>query len=279
MLTSLYIKEPQYNSKFKKFLRMLMIDSMSVEIKRLDDIKVKCVEYTNRSGSINWRKIDKEIGAQRNRLLCSKDIELPKKCGYRRFCSNEYKERLCTNLAISLLSSLNKLNLSVGLIDIDARYTTLPKYLLKYTDSVVVVSEQTGIYKEINEDLLCEIGAPLRLSKSLNSLYDCDLIIAPKPIGESISISKQSLILTTKKTKVNTDATIIYDYRIEIDEKYSKIMPNGIEKTYFASALYSLLKIYTLGSAVPSLCISKNKIHTLPSLKALLQNVSTKNLT
>lgn len=279
MLTSLYIKTPQYDSKFRKFLGRFMFDTMVVQVKRVDNIRVKCIEYTNRSGKVNYSKIDKEIGAQRNRLLCSKSIELPKSGGYKRFESGEYKERLCTNLGISLLSSLSDMNLSVGLIDVDAQFTTLPKYLLKYTDSVVVVTEETDIYKEVNESLLHDIGAPIRLSKSYSSLYNCDIIIAPKGLCESVNTKNGAVILTTKKPKIECCATVVYDYHVELDEKYSDVIPKGVSSTYFASALYTLLKEYKLGSYLPSLCISENKVHTVRSLKVLVENIHTKNLT
>ncbi len=279
MLTSLYIKTPQYKSKVKLFFSRFMFDTMCVEIKMLDDIMLKTIEYTCRSGEVNFKKLDKEIGAQRNRLLCGRDIELPKNRGYRRFESSEYKERLCTNLAISLLSLLGEHNLSVGLVDEDARFLSLPEYLLRHTDSVVVVSNEYQAYKEQNENLLHEIGAPIRLSKSLSSLYDCDLIIAPERIKENLNAKPESLVLTAKKPKVELNSTVIYDYQIELDEKYKEIMPKGVSQTYLASALYTLRREYSLGSKLPSLCVSENKVHTIHSLKALLQNIHTKNLT
>ncbi|MBQ8860562.1 MAG: hypothetical protein IJ015_04405 [Ruminococcus sp.] len=279
MLTSLYIKTPENCSKVKKFFSKFLFDTMYVEVKRMEDIRLKTIEYISRSGSINFKKLDKEIGSQKNRLLCNRDVALPKDRGYKRFEGSEYKERLCTNLGLSLLSALSTLNLSVGLIDENARFLTLPEYLLRYTDAVVVVSNQYEAYKEQNENLLHEIGAPIRLSKSLSSLYDCDLIIAPDGINESANTKSDALILTTRKPKAKLTGTVIYDYHIELDEKYQSIMPKGLTQTYFASALYTLTREYILGSKLPSLCVSENKVHTVSSLKVYLENIHTKNLT
>lgn len=276
MLTSLYIETPQYKSKLRKMLSKFMFDTMRVEIKSAGDIKVKCIEYTNRSGKVNFSKIDKEVGAQRNRLLCKATLKLPEDLGYRRFYSTEFKARLCTNLAISLLSSLSDSNLSVGLIDAHASFTTLPKYLLRYTDSVVVVTEESDIYREVNESLLHDIGAPIRISKSLNSLYNCDLIIAPEPLKGRIDTKTQAIIVTTQKPEFTVESTVIYDYHLELSEKLRSIKPKGISETYFAGALYSLLRVYCLGSKLPDLCISENKVHTPKSLKAILKNICDK---
>ncbi|MBQ7133507.1 MAG: hypothetical protein IJO20_03330 [Ruminococcus sp.] len=276
MLTSLYIETPQYNSKLGRMLGRLMFDTMRVEIRSAEDINVKCIEYINRSGKVNFSKIDKEVGAQRNRLLCKADLQLPENSGYRRFYSLEFKARLCTNLAIGLLASLSEYNLSVGLIDEHASFTTLPKYLLSYTDSVVVVTKESEIYRELNESLLHDIGAPIRISKSKNSLYICDLILAPAPIKDSIGFNNHALILTAQKPEVSVDSTVIYDYHLELSDDLLSIKPKGLSDTYFAGALYTLLKVYSLGSKLPDLCISENKVHTPESLKALLKNIHDK---
>ncbi len=276
MLTSLYIETPQYKSKFSKFFSRLMFDTMRVEIISAGDINVKCIEYINRRGKVNFAKIDKEVGAQRNRLLCKATLKLPKDLGYRRFYSSEFKARLCTNLAISLLSSLRDSNLSVGLIDTHASFTTLPKYLLKYTDSVVVVTEESDIYREVNESLLNDIGAPIRISKSVNSLYNCHLVIAPEPLKDIIATKAKALILTTQKPKFAADSTVIYDYHLELSDELKSVKPKGISETYFAGALYTLLRVYSLGSKLPDLCVGENKVHTPKSLKVILENIHDK---
>ena len=93
MLTSLDIVTPTYNSMLKKLISKLMFDTMRVDIIKVGDIKLKQIVYTNRSGRINWKKIDKEVLAQRNRLLCNRKIELPLNSGYNRFDNSELKTR------------------------------------------------------------------------------------------------------------------------------------------------------------------------------------------
>lgn len=279
MLTSLDIKTPEYNSKLKLWLSKLMFDSMKVEVRCADEIKLRHIEYTSRSGKVNWKKIDKEVKAQRNRLLCNKSTKLPKNSGYKRFSCKEFEYRLCTNLAISLLCRLKNCTLNVGVLDVDASFCSLMKYLLKYTDSVVVVSGETEIYKEVGEQLLNELGAPIRVSKSLRSLDNCDLIIAPKGLPNDAVIKEDAVVLTTKKPQKHYSATVVYDYRIELDEPLSNLCPECLSQVYFASALYTMCHMYKLGSVVPTLCITENKVHTPSSLKVLVQNIADKTLT
>lgn len=276
MLTSLYISKPQYNSKITALFSRLIPDSVHVELREADGVKLKCVVYTNRGCKVNFDKIDKIVGAQRNRLLCSGDTPLPKEKGYRRFLSSQFRQRLCTNLGISLLSGLENTKLKVGLIDEDASFTPLVKYLLKYTDNLVVASNQGEVYSEVSKNLLNEIGAPIRLTRSVNSLYDCDLVIAPNRVPVGVSFKDSAVLLTTEKPSGYICSTVIYDYGVELSEKLLKIKPEGISDTYFASALYTLAHMYKLGAKVPSLCISENKVHTLSSLKFLIQNKDDK---
>lgn len=279
MLTSLDIKTPQYNSKLKNFLSKLMFDTMRVDIIRAGDLKLKQIEYINRSGKVNWKKIDKDVLAQRNRLLCKKTLELPKDLGYRRFSSCEFKQRLCTNLSISLLCRAERKDVNVGLLDLDASFTGLPKYLLKYTDSLVVVTNETNVYTQVCEELLNETGAPIRVSKSPRSLEVCDLIIAPNGLTNDVTLAKNAIMLTIKKPEKTYDATVIYDYQIELSEELLKVCPENLSQTYFASALYTMCHMFKLGSLLPTLCVSDNKVHTPSSLKVLMQNIVDKTLT
>jgi len=208
--------------------------------------------------------------------LCDKTIVLPKELGYKRFESNEYKVRLCTNLAISLLSALSKDNLCVGLIDDNATYSTLPKYLLTYTDNLVVVTKRGDVYSQVEKELLQDMGAPIRLSKSTNSLGNCDIIIAPEHNDEKLPSKDGCLVLKTKKQKESSNELILYDYFIRLPKKFSDICPKSLEDTYFASALYSIGYRYELGSFVPSLCKANNGMHTFSSLKNLMNKEAYK---
>lgn len=276
MLTSLYIHKKTYNSKMQSLCAKLLGNKMKVEIRQAGNIQIKCVEYINRTGRTNYNKLDKIIGAQRNRLLCPHDTILSKELGYRRFESSEFKRRLCTNTAISLLSLTTNSSISVGLLDMDASFALLPKYLLKYTDNVVVVTNEQDIYSEVAESLLHDTGAPIRLSKTVRSLDLCDLIIAPNGLEPNINAKPDSLVLTDRKPQKTLAATTIYGYDIELSDELDFLRPQWLDKTYFASALYTLGRIYDLGAVVPAYCLSSDKIHTISSLTSLLNKSTAK---
>lgn len=276
MLTSLYINSKEYKGKFKKLCGKLRGDRIKVEIRQAGDIELKCVEYINRSGKVNFKKLDKVIGPQRNRVLCPPDTKLPRTLGYRRFESYDFTRRLCTNTAITLLSSFKGADISVGLLDTDASFAILPQYLLKYTDSVVVVTNEHHIYSTVAENILSDTGAPLRLSKTVRSLELCDLIVAPKGVTPDLNPKADALVLTDSKPQKNMDCTVIYGYDITLPKNFETLCLDPLDKTYLAGALYTMGRVHQLGAVVPEFYRSDDKIHTISSLMKLLYKSTAK---
>lgn len=270
MLTSLFIEKPKLKSGFARLLGKLRRDKIDTNIKQAGGISIRCVKYTAYSDKINYLRLDKIIGAQRNRILCNENVVLPKELGYKRFEDNGYKERLCTNLAVSLLKTYKENHLSVGIIDTEAHFSTLSEEVLRYTDDVIVATKRYDIYKGVSQQVIEENGAVMRISKSYSSLKNCDLIIAPQWVDDLFVEKDNTIILTTQKPNKKVGGVVIYDYIVKLPKMLADLCPEGISETYFGSALYSCLGVYELGSLIPRLCISDNVVHTPFSLKTLL---------
>lgn len=275
MLTALHIENTEYKNSFSRFMGRLRRNRIKVEVKTVGRLSLKCVEYKCYSSHINWRLLDKKIGAQRNRLLCSSELCLPHDLHYKRFENDEYKHRLCTNTAISLLSRVRDLPLKVGLVDMDASFTVLPFYLLKYADNLCVVTSHYDEYNQLADTLLEETGVPLRLSKSTTALCDCDLIIAPKGMSYQNTLKHNAVILSDRCEK-DVPYTVISDYKIKLPQKLCDICPLWLDHTCFASALYIVERVYQLGSLLPALCVGNTQVHTLQSLCVALRNLCDK---
>ncbi|MBQ4128289.1 MAG: hypothetical protein IJD68_00795 [Ruminococcus sp.] len=276
MLTALHIENRKYNNALSRILGYIVGNSLKTEIKSINKHQIKFIKYTCKNNKINWQKIDKVVLAQRNRLLCSETLELPKKYGYKRFEDDEYKHRLCTNMAVSLLCSIKNADFKVGLVDKEAIHTQLVKYLLKYIDNLTVVTDKVDDYLLVAETELLETGVPIRLTKSEKAVHDCDFIIAPDGMNFSIGLKESALVLSCKKPSADLECTVVYDYTVDLGEAIEGLCPHWLDKTYFASALYTQLRIYQLGSLVPSLCVCNKGVHTILSLKAILEKQNDK---
>lgn len=276
MLTSLCINKPQHSSLAASLLSRLKRDKISVRIKESANIRIKEIAYTSRHKSINWKRLDRYVGAQRNHLLCTADVKLPDNIGYRRFKNNELYTRLCTNLALCIIKSLSKQGeVSVGLYDDQAIHTQLCEYILKYTDSLVIKTQALDVYSQTARSVLGDTGAVLRFSKGDTSLSTSSLVIAPDPIQKPICVSENAVVLTTSKPLINQAGRVIYGYNIKLPDRYKKAMPECLDETYFASALYAVGHEYNLGSLVPWLCYDDTGAHTVNSLCKMLVNMQS----
>ncbi len=277
MLTALHIKETESNSAFQRVFSSFRRNSVKVRIKENSDVQVKIIEVVKRRKALNWSKLDKYIGAQRNRLLCDAKTKLPKGRSYKRFFCDDYKHQLCINLSISLLSSLNDCTLKVGFVDMKMQFDSVINYLLKYIDTLTVITEKTDEYMEIADQLLEETGAPLRISKSTKALANCDLVIAPNGLYFDFIPKHNAVILTDRAIDKAIDCIVIHDYDIVLPKDIDSLCPEFLNRTYFASALYCVEKMYQLGSLIPSMCLSSNSVLTISSLKNQLKKLSDKS--
>lgn len=270
MLTALHIQKKEHKNALASFFYSLLPDRINVETKTAEKISLKCVTYVSHRDKVNFSKIDAVVKAQRNRLLCDENVHLPEHLGYKRFCDIEYKKRLCTNLALELLRECKNKNLKVGLVDIDGEFSLYPKYLLKYCDSLAIVSHDTEHYSLVCEELLCDTGVSVVLSRSFMVLKDCDLVIAVSKMDFSVKLSENSVLLCVEKPRVKTQHTTIFDYAVNMPPYFKSLCVDNLSDTYIMSSLYSLCGVYELGAYVPVLCVSENSVHTLNSLKNMM---------
>ncbi len=270
MLTALHIVKKEHKNIVGKFVSLITPDYITVETKSSGETQLKCVTYHSHREKVNFTKIDKYVKAQRNRLLCDEDTLLDESRGYKRFCSDEYKEYLCTNLALEMLSKFRNDYLKVGLVDINGDFMLYPELLLKYCDSLCVVTEQTDSYSELCDNLLYDTGVAVQLTKTKKSLEQCDFIIAPKTFDFTVSLKDRAVVFTTKKPEKRLLYTVVYDYCVELPQHLRQLKVDFLSDTYLSGALYTLCRMYELGELVPSLCVTQSCVHTAQSLKNMM---------
>lgn len=266
MLTAFHIEEHEGG-----LLRYFRRNRLRVEHSFCDDAAVKSITYEHYRGKIGWSAIDRFVKAQRNRLLCSDALELPAELGYKRFVSYELSRRMCENAALFLLRELQGLKLSVTLYDPDGACAPLCEYLIPYTDPVCVVTDATDLYIEQARVLLREKGAALRISKGMTCLQTADLIVAPHRITRPLPCRPTATVLSGERPAAAQPAPVIYDYFIELPQKFVELKPPYLEDMYFASALYTLAGVDELGSELFYRCGDGSVIHTRRSLVEFLK--------
>ena len=255
MLTALTVTSKTENVWIKKLINHIKGNKIKVDIKQVRGVTLRHIEYINRTGKINWNEIDKIVGIQRNHLLCSEYLELPVNMGYKRFESPEFNQRLCTNMALYVLSKIeNPQNINVCLYDIKGESADYLIHLLKYCPEARVITQNRDLYAKVSEVILEETGISPIICEGVECLENCDLLIAPCTINEKLPLKNHTIILTSHCPKTAQNGVVYFRYHFKMPNKFETIKPAELSDLYFASALYTKARQHQLGTIVPMIC-------------------------
>lgn len=269
MLTFLSVEKPKKRAVF--FLR----NKVYVEEKEVQGINARYIRYVQRAGKIRWDKIKKLCSDDSDRLLTEKALTLPKNLGLMRFESYALKERLCLNAAIEVLKLIKskRHKLKVAVYDPEGLLVDSAEALLRFTDSITVVTGMTGFYSEEARRIMDESGAVLKVSKNLKALESAQLVVTPAVLRVMLPLSKQAVVLTVDKPLVLQKCRVYWDYELMLSDELESLIPKGIDKVYFASAIYALCHRFELGSEIPEGIAGEGVSHTSESLAKYLINI------
>ena len=277
MLTALTIKNETSKKWYKKIVNKLKGNSVDVQLKSARGVSLRHITYTDRKGKIDWTRLNAMIGNQRNHLLCSEQIILPSKIGFRRFQNNEFKTRLASNLAIYILSKLDDKNIKVGLYDLKGEYTEILPYLVKYSANSVVVTENSTAYEYEVNNIYEETGATVQLTSNRIHLMDCPIVIAPEQICETLPLSGDTIVLSVSPPTVCTAGLVYYNYHFRMPNQFAEIKPPELSEEYFCGALYTKAGQFELDSIVPTICSNPISTQTRASILDYLQKTKEEN--
>lgn len=269
MLTFLTIDKPET-------LIFPIRSKVSAEVKSVGGVNARYIKCIHRRGRIPFEKIRKISGNQCNCLLTKEDLILPEDSGLRRFYSSELFARLCLNMALKMLKELHKSadSIKVAVYDPEGAVADGVGVLLKFTKSLTVVTRMTGIYSAEAERIMNESGAVLNVSKRMKSLENAKLIIAPQKLKSMLPVGRDAVILTIAPPAVSQKCAVYYKYFFTLTDELKNLCPEGFENSYIASALYTLLGRYDIGSIVPLATKGDFGTQTLVSLNKYLMNIS-----
>lgn len=276
MLTALTIENTVKDKWYKELLNKIRGNSVKTEIKSARGVALRHITYVNRTGKIDWFRLDSVICSQRNHLLCSEDVILPAELGFRRFDNREFKIRLASNFGIYALSKLGDTadKIKTGLFDPKGQCTDILPALLKYSSNVVVVSDNLTAFNLEIRRIYEETGATVHISGNRVQLSDCDLVIAPMQIQELLPVSGNCIILSGAAPTVCVSGLVYYDYYFRMPNKFDSIKPKELSEEYFAGALYTKARQYELGSIVPTVCRNASSAQTAVSICKYLEKAA-----
>jgi len=242
-----------------------------------NDFKVNYLHFISRNGRVNWRRIGKKVSKYRGQVVYSGEFPIPKSSGFSAFVPVELRQRLCSNMALEVLEIMENIprSFKVGLYDPAGDYGDFVPYLLKYTSSPVVVTKNMKIYSAVAQDVLAQSGAVLRPVRSMSALGKCDLIIAPAKITERFMPKSSAVVLTSERPAVSLECSVYHRYSFRLPKALDRLRPQEVDAEAFGGALYSLCKVYKVGSLVPFVCMNDTSSQTTLSLKKYFEEQFT----
>ena len=277
MLTALTVKKHERRKGIKGLADRLKRDRAVIQVRRARGVYLKHITYISYGRKPRFDKLEKIIGDSRNRVICSPKLEFPDNCSFRRFDNSDFTARLCTNLAICLLSMCDfSEKLKIGIYDPDGRDSDFLPYVLNFSSDVTVVTDYPDVYYDENERIMENMGACSVVTKRREELECCQLIIAPRIIENTFSSNENTLILTNGRPMAELTGEVYYKYYFKMPNGFDRIKPQELETEYFCSALYSLGRQYSLGSIVPTMCSNFSTTQTVQSLYAEFEKLYNK---
>ncbi len=273
MLTVLTVEDIKDSLFRKKPFCFLPSNRLSVSEKISGTISVRHIHYINRNGKISYDKINRKAKEGRENIVYSGQEELDtSKLSF--LNPTDFRARLCANMAIACLQAIKKktVSIKIGIYDPKGDAPDLAEHFLKLTDKLVVVTDNIRLYETEAQRLMWERGAPFTLSRKIESLSRCKLIVAPAPIRKSFSPQSDSIVLTCAEPSVSLSCRVYYKYDFRLPPALGALKPEGVSTEIFAAGLYSIYKIYPLGNTVPLVCSQNTSVETYLSLGRLLED-------
>ncbi|MEE0265896.1 MAG: hypothetical protein UD936_09755 [Acutalibacteraceae bacterium] len=274
MLTALTIKD--YSVKKGRF-GLFKRDKTNLEVVEYNGVRIVHIIYSKYSKNINWNKIRELAGNEKNNILCSADIAIPEDCGIKRYSTNTLKERISENTALEVIRRCSEgcNSLKVGLYDPHADKKDLIPSLIKYTDSITVVTNAADEYYQVYKQTIADTGAVLMLKQSVSALKGCNIVIAPQRIKVKLPVDDTTVVFTSSKPAICQSGRVFTSYVVILNESYKEIKPHSLSDEYFAQALYDKGKQYRLGTLLPILCISEAVNSTIDEIsRFILQQIN-----
>jgi hypothetical protein len=274
LLTALSINEIKPESWYKKLYCEIRGNTARTEILSAGGVLLRHITVDRRRAFIDWEQLDTIIGAQRNHLICSDSIILPKELGYKRFDDSYYRGLLSLNLSLNVVSKLkNKKEPAFAMYDPNAEFAEYIEEFAPYCGDVTVICDYPEKYADAVRDTADTTGAVIMISGDRNRLADADLICAPTQIREPLPLGSGAVVLTSVPPTVCISAQVYFDYRFRMPNTFAGLKPGELSEVYFCAALYTKARQYELASIVPTACFNYHSTRTVRSLcEFILEN-------
>ena len=191
--------------------------------------------YIGKKG-IDWEKVLSLVGKCASRLVVNCDVEIPDNMNIGVFKSEKLYDRIMKNTFLDIIkNNTDKRNLlNISVLDKQGEYTDFTEKLSSFSSSISIATDNKEKYYVVCDRIQENTGmCPVLTSDFVDS---------------DVKINNYRNVMTIRTNKVLMN--ILSGENFEVSPIYEKLLPDGVNKYDFYSALYELCGVFSLGECV-----------------------------
>lgn len=219
---------------FERIFGKLLVDDFSVKtIPVYKGAPFFTLDITTSKKEINWENVIFAVGKCASRLILNGDLKIPDNLNIGIFKSQTLYNKMMKNTFLQILENNKNKLFPISVKDKNAENTEFVKQLSQYASSMSIFALNKEKYNNICEEITDETG----MCPVLRSDFD-DL---------KIKINTETLAMTVHN---NENVNISSGVDFSVPTIYENLLPDGINKYDFYSALYELCGVFSLGDNI-----------------------------
>ena len=184
---------------------------------------------------VNWEKVVLEVGKCAERMVANNFFDLPENLNVGYFKSDILYDKMMKNTFLKILRNNMMTNpKSIFVFDENAKHTDFTKRVSRYATYLAISTSNKEKYYDVCEDITEDNGLCPVLTNDNN--------------GTNVRINANNNVMTIVCGNENLNISCGCDFTVP--QIYEKLLPEGIEKYSFYSALYELCGVFSLGDGV-----------------------------
>lgn len=225
------------DTKKENILRRIFIrnkPTVTYEKKGIGNDEYYLITCKSYCGKVDYKEIARLSGNQKNRLVISKKINLPKNCEISAYRPDKFNRSLLKNGVLNVLkkASVSPAAINICLYDLLGKDSNFLLSLLPYSVNLTVMTERPDSYNDARLAALSEYGAPVSISQNPRYIKRCDILISLDALPSDIPECKLIFAPTSHIGK-----NIISPCDCYIPDDIAKSIPPDFNKNYFYAAL------------------------------------------
>lgn len=201
--------------------------------------------FENTDGTIDYNEIYRILGRCAKRLVISRDTDFTETRDVGLFRPSLLPYLLLFNSGVKLSKKYteeqqtNKLTL--GIIDLDGILKERIIPLVQIFANIKIITDNPLNFEPVCDKILSEWGLPIIITDNENGVADCDFILSPFIIPNSVFSNCCAI-----RNSENGALTRFSGEGVTLPPEYSQLIPENTDPLIFASALFELCGVNSL---------------------------------